>query len=271
VIAVGASQAAGDKVVAASYSSEGSPDRGVDLLAPGRSIVSLRNPGSFSDTENQGGRTGDTLVRGSGTSQATAVVSGAVALLLQQRPNLTPDQVKAILRASVKVNGTGSGVLDAKKALATDTIYTGVQTWEPSTGRGSLEAARGTSHIVDDQGNPLVGEVDVFGTSHAADGWATDEWTGRSWRDAGWVGRSWRAEDWSGRSWRTDDWYGRSWRSIDGVDTLLGRSWRATDWSGRAWRAERWQGRSWRDNAWEGRSWRADGWEGRSWRGFGAF
>ena len=37
------------------------------------------------------------LFRGSGTSQAAAVVSGAAALLISQRPDLTPDQVKALL------------------------------------------------------------------------------------------------------------------------------------------------------------------------------
>ena len=52
--------------------------------------MSLRDPGSFVDVNHPEGRVaGDTtgrLFRGSGTSQAAAVVSGAVALLLQAYP-----------------------------------------------------------------------------------------------------------------------------------------------------------------------------------------
>ena len=75
------------------------------MVAPGRSIVSLRAPGSLIDQAFPGGRVGDRLFRGSGTSQAAAVTSGAVALLLQQYPNLTPDQVKAALVASASSSG----------------------------------------------------------------------------------------------------------------------------------------------------------------------
>ena len=78
--------------------------RHADLIAPGTSLVSLRAPGSYVDANNpQGLVSGDVsgrLFRGSGTSQAAAVVSGAIADLLQAFPSLTPDQVKYALTAS---------------------------------------------------------------------------------------------------------------------------------------------------------------------------
>src|SRR5256884_9992604 len=43
-------------------------------------------------------------MRLSGTSMATPVVSGAAVLLLQQNPNLTPDQVKARLMKTASKN-----------------------------------------------------------------------------------------------------------------------------------------------------------------------
>ena len=82
------------------FSSRGDASRRVDVTAPGRSIVSLRDPGSYVDTVHPGARYEDRFFKGSGTSQAAAVVSGAVALLLEQRPDLTPDQVKALLRST---------------------------------------------------------------------------------------------------------------------------------------------------------------------------
>ena len=85
------------------FSAWGSADSNAkpDLVAPGRRLVSLRVPGSTLDTLFPDrvvvARNGSTYFRLTGTSMATGVVSGAAALLLQRRPSLTPDHVKALL------------------------------------------------------------------------------------------------------------------------------------------------------------------------------
>ena len=53
-------------------------------------------PSSYYDMEEPGHASNKYFIL-SGTSMATAVVSGAAALMLQQEPALTPDQVKARL------------------------------------------------------------------------------------------------------------------------------------------------------------------------------
>ena len=97
----------------ASYSSKGPTtyDHVVkpDIVAPGNDIVSLAAPGATLEadypaelvTGNDGNNDYFTL---SGTSMATPVVVGAVALLLQQNSALTPDQVKArLMKTTYKV------------------------------------------------------------------------------------------------------------------------------------------------------------------------
>jgi subtilisin family serine protease len=82
---------------------------GLALLAPGGAVVSLLNGGG--------------LGVGSGTSQATAVASGAVALLLEASPKATVEQIVGALRSSgtpVRDTRTGRTTprLDARAALA---------------------------------------------------------------------------------------------------------------------------------------------------------
>jgi len=94
-----------DKI--ASYSSKGpvAIDHIVkpDLVAPGNRLVSLRVPNSTLDVlypQYQVSPSTNAVSKYfvlSGTSMATPIVSGAVALMLQQNPSLTPDQVKARL------------------------------------------------------------------------------------------------------------------------------------------------------------------------------
>jgi subtilisin family serine protease len=63
----------------------------------------------------------------SGTSYSAAEVSGIVALMLQRKPDLTPDKVKAILRATAKDLGPkgpdamyGAGLADAYGAITSE-------------------------------------------------------------------------------------------------------------------------------------------------------
>ena len=71
-----------------------------DLVAPGRNIVSqLASDDTnlalqFVQTIRSHSPSGSSYFRISGTSMASAVIAGAVALLLQDEPTLTPDQVK---------------------------------------------------------------------------------------------------------------------------------------------------------------------------------
>ena len=67
-----------------------------DLVAPGGHLISLRAPGSAIDTDFPPASPGP-YRRGSGTSMATGVVSGVVALMFQMQPDhgSRPGQVRA--------------------------------------------------------------------------------------------------------------------------------------------------------------------------------
>ena len=73
-----------------------------DVVAPGTRLVSLEASGSYLSTTypawHIAGSGSNAYLRLSGTSMATAVVSGGVALLLDANPNLNPAQVKIALQ-----------------------------------------------------------------------------------------------------------------------------------------------------------------------------
>lgn len=247
VIAVGAADGRGtydvkDDVVA-SFSSAGDGARNPDLVAPGKSVVSLRAPGAYIDQAYPEGRVGRTrFFKGSGTSQAAAVVSGAAALIIQQRPRITPDQVKALLRASAsrlpKADpiAQGAGMLNLKLAGDLPTPPS-VQAWPASTGVGSLELSRGSAHVAHD-GVELRGELDVLGGA-----WDGNSWSGNSWAGNSWTGGTWNGNAWTGDCWCTRTWTGNSWS---------GNSWSGNSWSGNSWSGNSWSGNSWSNDIWGG-------------------
>lgn len=270
VIAVGATDphgtlATGDDTVA-TFSNAGGGGRNPDLAAPGKSMQSLRDPGSFID-QNYGSTGGidGRFFRGSGTSESAAVVSGAAALLVQQRPNATPDQIKAILTSTATplagqpaaLEGHGELNLAAAKNAWTPLLAT--QLWLPATGLGSLEASRGTVHLAM-AGVTLDTNVDIFGApvgSNLITAILSDlAWQGGTFNGNSWSGNSWSGNSWSGNSWSGNSWSGNSWS---------GNSWSGNSWSGNSWSGNSWSGNSWSGNSWSGNSWSGNSWSGNSW------
>ena len=233
VIAVGASDHRGtfntkdDRV--AGFSSCGTAARSNDLVAPGKSIVSSMSSSSKAAADHPEAIVDGTYIVGSGTSQAAAVVSGAAALVIDQRPGISPDQVKSLLMSTAQSTGgskicQGAGVLNlgaAKKAATPDAT----QTFATATGTGTLEGARGSYNLTQD-GVVLEGEQDIFGNA----------WDGASWSSLSAAGASWSGGDWNGASWSGASWSGMSWS---------GASWSGMSWSGASWSANAWLGLSW--------------------------
>ncbi len=260
VIAVGGADTAGtikqDDDTVGGFSTLGNAARHADLVAPGRSLVSLRDPGSFVDAnyptgliDNGTGR----FFKGSGTSQAAAAVSGAVALLLQQRPGLTPDQVKRLLTSTAQpLSGAdpiaqGAGELNIKAAVGAPTPARAGQSFPAALGTGSLEAARGSAHVADPEtGVELTGEQDIMGQPWDPATWTVASAAGTAWSGGVWNGNAWAGPDWSGSSWAT-------------------RTWSSTNWSARTWSGSFWQARTWSARTWSARTWSARTWSGCNW------
>jgi serine protease AprX len=267
VLAVGASDglesvAGWQKPSVAAFSNGGSASRHVDLVAPGTSIASLRDPNSFVDVNHPEGRVaGDTtgrLFRGSGTSQAAAVVSGAVALLLQAHPAMTPDQVKVALVTSatpMTASATLAGAGQLNVALAMDVVNrvttskpAVVQSFPISTGQGSIQATRGLNLMVDPLGLPVVGETDI---------------QGNPWVPALWWAKASTLTSWSGGMWMKATWTGDGWAAS--VNGLLSSRWSSSRWSSSRWSTSLWDSSRWSSSRWSFAMWSSSRWSESIW------
>ena len=184
-----------------------------------------------------------------------------MALLLDARPNLTPDMVKAILRktatpiAGANTRDQGAGMINVRDANGASVRRSDRQSWPVATGTGSLEAARGGEHVADD-GVELIGEIDIMGQPWDGLRWARLSAVGAAWSDGTWNGSVWTGSQWDGGNWVTTAWTGKSWS---------GKSWSDYSWSGKSWSGKSWSGTSWTGKSWSGKSWSGKSWSVDSW------
>ena len=274
VLAVGAVDTKGtdgysdDRVPSFSQHSDSAVrSRQPDLVAPGVGIVASAVAGSDLATRFPSALVGNGFIRGSGTSQAAAVVSGAAALLWQKWPGLSALQIREILvnsstPLSKNANYEGSGEINLTAALTRSPAPSAARaaTWQHlpdrySTGTGTLQGARGSNSVTLNR-VVLTGERDVFG--HAWNNrtmsfltaneraWTLNQGTfnGNIWIGSGFTadtvtvaGRTWNGRTWAGRTWAGQTWSGQTW---------TGRTWAGQTWSGRTWAGPIWASTRWR-------------------------
>ena len=176
VLAAGAVDLSTNTVPA--FAQHGTIVRTVDLVAPGTHILGLRVPGSYIDSlAGNNGQVGTRFQRGSGTSEATAITSGVVALLAQRYPAATPDQLRSLIdgtATTLLLPGTplpvyglgtpyaGHGIINVAAALRVLLPMPTLNLALPSNGLGSLDGSRGGVYV-SDNGVDLTGQVDLFG------------------------------------------------------------------------------------------------------------
>lgn len=165
-----------------------------DIVAPGQDIISLRAGDDMnlkkSFPANAVSGYQNKYFRMSGTSMASAVVAGAVAILLESDSGLTPDQVKYRLMATAKpftVNNatcaTGAGYLD---------IYAAVHSNTTASANQGLTA----SQMLWTGSNPVT--------------WSSVSWNSVSWNSVSWNSVSWNSVSWNSVSWNSVSWNSNS-------------------------------------------------------------
>jgi serine protease AprX len=139
------------------------------------------------------------------------MVSGAIALLLQNHPNLTPDQIKKLL-----VNSASAypGQTDRAGTLNID---------------AALDAAAHPPAAGFVFPQPVGGTTPPSGSNAVV-------WDGARWGNTFWDGARWGAAHWDGARWGSDYWDAAHWDAAH----WDAAHWDAAHWDGSAWSAAHW-------------------------------
>jgi len=171
--------------VLAGYSAAGVTSDGFykpDFVAPGHNIVSLLSNSCGTLVSLYPDHVVDSVYfRMSGTSMASAVAAGAIALLLQDEPGLNPDQVKQRLMTTARpfFDGSGAGYLDIHAAVNGDSTH-------------SANTGIAASHLLWTGPDPVT--------------WGSVNWGSVNWESVNWGSVNWGSVNWGSVNWGSDYW-----------------------------------------------------------------
>ncbi len=172
-----------------------------DLVAPGTYIEMYlpNNNKSGMGKKYESHQVNADYFRMSGTSMAAPIVAGAVALLLQDEPDLTPDQVKYRLMATANKSWPGYDPVRA--------------------GAGYLDiyaAVNGTDVDAANQGNRphvLLAQMALVALWTNHNGGDNLDWDSVNWDSVNWDSVNWDSVNWDSVNWDSVDWDSVNWGS----------------------------------------------------------
>jgi serine protease AprX len=194
-----------------------------DIAAPGRYMVSAVPMGSTLATTAPDRVVAPGYMWMSGTSFAAPIVSGAVAEILAQHPDWTPDEVKGALMLTAAdlpnvdnftPNAAGVGEVDGGTAASLDftppnpneNLYDYVVT-DPATGSQVFDQAAWSSDVANDAS------------------WSSAAWSSAAWSSAAWNSAAWNSAAWNSAAWSSD---------VNSAMASLA-SWSSASWSSSTW------------------------------------
>jgi serine protease AprX len=209
-----------------------------DLMAPGNRVISLRVPGSYIDTTfpanlipvdtytpTAAADAVPSYLMLSGTSCSTPVAAGAVALMLQKDPSLSPADVKLRLMDSADpVAGAspyqeGAGALDVAGALQDQKLAKGNQKKGMSADLGN-----GLTILTPATYNTWMTRV---GANY---GWTPYNWP-TTWKKYAWTKYAWTKYAWTKYAWTKYAWTKYAWTKY---------AWTKYAWTKYAWTKYAW-------------------------------
>ncbi len=220
-----------------------------DVMAPGKDIFSVLASSSPWDVDYP-----DRCVlnceyyRLSGTSMATPMVSGAVALLLQAEPNLTPDQVK------YRLMNTGSLIYgdfrDRTKTYTTDFAYLDV--YDLITTPTTESANQGVvPHMLLAKMALIAYWANANGDIENID-WASVDWDAVNWDAVDWNSVNWASVNWASVNWASVNWASVNWASVNWASVNWGSvNWGSVNWGSVNWGSVNWGSVNWGSVSWE--------------------
>ncbi|MBI4788327.1 MAG: S8 family peptidase [Chloroflexi bacterium] len=195
VISVGATDDKGTAKLAddtiAAFSAYGATETGgvkPELVAPGTNIVSLLTNADKTTIGRLHGanKVGTSYFRMSGTSMSAPMVSGAAALLLQDEPTLTPDQVK--YRLMLTANRAWKNYSSMKAGFGYLDIYAAIRGTTTQSSNTGLAASR------------------LLWTGDAPVLWKSVNWDSVNWDSVNWDSVNWDSVNWDSVNWDSDYW-----------------------------------------------------------------